>query len=104
MSVSLHIEGFTGLTNEEYKKHYEALEYCLTRGLTPPVETLEFFEGKLGGCGVKELSVKGALDYAKKGTYVSLKDSITEIDSSEVQIDVSRIPKETEVIIVKIDW
>lgn len=104
MSVSLYVKGFTGFGNEEYLKHYDSLEYCLSKGLTPPKETLEFFDGKLDGCGVLDLQPESALSIAKKGLGVDIGSAITEIAEDEIHIDISMLPENTEKIIVKIDW
>ncbi len=56
MSVSISVTGYTGKGNPEFKKHAEAVEFCIARKLSFPAETLEFFKDKkVAGENIEDL-------------------------------------------------
>lgn len=100
MSIGLHAVAYSDKSNLEYLKHYNAVKFCIENKLSFPKETSEFFKGKLGGDDLEDIDDDYLLKYIENGVEVDM--TFRYFKSSEVHIKVSEIPKEAELIIVKL--
>ncbi len=102
MSVSISVTGYTGKGNPEFKKHAEAVEFCIARKLSFPAETLEFFKDKkVAGENIEDLYPEYILEHLKKGIEVPIPQK-TDPRTEQITINVRDIPKETETIIIEL--
>ena len=100
MSTSLNAVAYSSKENPEFKKNLEAVKFCIQNHLSFPKETSEFFKGKLAGDDLEDINPDSILKYIENGVEVDM--TFRYFKSSEVHINVSEIPKEAEVIIVKL--
>jgi len=97
MSTSLNIIAFAGKNSPEFQKHLKAVKFCIENELSFPIETSQFFKGKVGGDDLEDIRTDSILEYIKDGIEIPLKTGGTEWRH---EINVSEIPKEVETIIV----
>jgi hypothetical protein len=101
MSCSISVTAFASKDSEEFKKHYGAVKFCIENGLSYPKETSEFFKGKVAGDDLEDISEDCILGYIKDGVEISLDDCmVTDHEDREV-IQVGKIPKSVDRIIVE---
>ena len=100
MSTSINIQGFSSTENQEFKKHYEAVKFCAEKGLSYPIETSEFFKGKIQGDDLEDIEPSYILKYIENGIEVNLPVQYGVGDSYESVIKVADIPKECDRIII----
>jgi len=102
MSVTLSINAFAGKNSVEFKKHYNAVKFCIENELSYPKETSEFFKGKVGGDNLEDISSKSILEYIKNGISIPLE--MHEDDEGKIIINTSDIPPEADEIIISLDY
>lgn len=100
MGVSLDIKAYSSPENKEFQKHFKAVKFCLENNLSYPIETSEFFKGKLDGDDLEDVREEYVLDYIENGIEIPLKQN--KINECEIHIKVSDIPKEANLIIFKL--
>jgi hypothetical protein len=91
MSASLNIKAYSDKNNPEFKKHLEAVEFCIERNLSFPKETSEFFKGKVGGEDLEDIRSECILDYIENGVEIPL---VTIRQRNEIILKTVDIPKE----------
>jgi len=72
MSISLNIKAYSSVENKEFKKHLKAVKFCIENELSFPIETSNFFKGKLGGSNLEEIRREFILNYIENGIEVNL--------------------------------
>jgi len=100
MSVSLNITAYSGKESTEFKKHFNAVKFCIENQLSFPKETSEFFKGRVNGEDLENISTKYLLEYIENGIMVDI--PIHSVTDYEKKINISEIPPEVDFIIVKI--
>ncbi len=100
MSVYLSVNGYMGKNNSEFKKHYNAVKFCIENELSFPKETSEFFKGKVGGEDLEDYHYGNLLSYIKNGVKIDLK--FEEEEDYRVIINVRDIPSECDQIVIEI--
>lgn len=100
MSVSLNAKAYSSTENKDFQKHLKAVKFCIENELSFPVETSEFFKGKVGGDDLEAIKRNCILKYIENGCEVEM--PFRYFRDSEVQIKVSEIPKSVDLIIVKL--
>ncbi len=50
MGVSLSFKAYSGKESSEFQKHYKSVKFCIENELSFPIETVNFFKGKID-CG-----------------------------------------------------
>ncbi len=100
MSVSLNAKAYSSKESKEFKKHYNAVKFCIANQLSFPKETSEFFKGKIGGHNLEDIKPEEVLGYLENG--VSVEMPFRYFRGSEVQINVSEIPSYVDLIVVKL--
>ncbi len=101
MSLTLEVLAFSGKENKEYLKHFNAVKFCVENELSYPIETKEFFKGKVNGYDLDEINRPHVLNYLKEGVSVPLKYTYDRL-VNEVKIKVSEITPSAELIIIKL--
>jgi hypothetical protein len=101
MSVSLNITAYSSKDNEEFKKHFKAVKFCLENGLSYPKETSEFFKGKIQGDDLEDFSKEYILEYIQNGIEVPL-NTTRDKWGNEIRIKVSEIPPSVDEIVFKL--
>lgn len=100
MSVSLNATAYSSKESKEFQKHYNAVKFCIENELSFPKETSDFFKGKIGGDDLEDIKSESILRYLENGIEVEM--YFRYCSASEVQINVSEIPKEVDLIVVKL--
>jgi hypothetical protein len=100
MQLSLNATAYSSKESKEFKKHCKAIEFCIENELSFPKETSEFFKGKFNGDNLEDIKRDSILGYLQNGVPVEM--TFKYFGSSEVQIKVSEIPSDTDLIIVKL--
>jgi len=100
MSKTLFIQAYSSKESKEFQKHYNAVKFCLENDLSFPKETSEFFKGKIGGHDLEEIHRSAILKNIKNGVEIDMKCEA--ISYSEFHIKVSDIPKEADLIVVRL--
>jgi len=98
MSVSIEIKAYAGKDSKEFQKHFKAVQFCLENDLSYPVETSNFFKGKLDGSDLEDIKNEYILQYIVDGVQVPIK--IT--GGNEKHIKIADIPKEVDEIVIKL--
>lgn len=99
MSRSLHVVGYYGKDNSEFKKHYNAVKFCVENDLSLPIETRNFFEGKFDD-DLDDLHKDAWIEYVQDGFEVEI--DFTEDEDYRKVIDVRTLPKDLDTIVVEI--
>ena len=97
MGSTIEIKGYTGKTNPEFTKHLKAVEFCFENDLSLPIETSEFFRGKVDGGNIEDCTKEVALDYVRKGLQIPLRVERFGVDYI---IKVKEIPTSVDEIVV----
>ena len=92
MSTTINIKALA-IKSKEFQKHFETVKFCIERDLTFPIETSEFFKGKVDGHDLEELENDCIVDIIKNGVQIPMKVQESE---SGYMINVSDIPKEVD--------
>ena len=100
MSVELNAKAYSTTENKEFQKHLKAVKFCIENELSFPIETSEFFKGKVGGDDLEAIKRDSILKYIENGCEVAI--PFTHFRNSEVQIKVSEIPKNVDLIVVRL--
>lgn len=95
----LSVIGYMGRNNVEFKRHYNAVKFCIENQLSFPIETSAFFKGKLGGDDLESIRRDAVLRYIENG--IEMKIPLTRKDN-EVVINTADIPSEVEFIHIKL--
>ena len=101
MSASVNVTAYSSTENEEFKKHFKAVKFCIENNLSFPRETSEFFKGKVGGYDLDDLKTESIIEHIENGVELDLKTTSNEW-GNEIRIKVSEIPSEVDLIIVKL--
>ena len=101
MGVSLYVSAYANKSNPEFKKHYEAVLFCIERNLSYPKETIEFFKGVIDCYTIEDYNDEEVLQFIENGIGIPLKVETSE-DGWTKKIKVSDIPKEADEIIIEI--
>ena len=101
MSVSVSVNGYSSVENPEFQKHFKAVKFCIENNLSFPKETSEFFKGRVCGDDLEDLKPEAILEYIQHGLETKLPKT-TSKNGEEIRIKVSDIPKDVDVIIVKL--
>ena len=112
MSVSLNIEAFTGKDSPELKKHLEAIKFCLKNDLSLPNETLNYLVKNHEECKDSvEFDIHDENDrdwllniYEDLEKGIKVKLPFEEINEWEYKLNIKKIPKEVDYLIIKIDY
>lgn len=100
MAVDLNAKAYSTTENKEFQKHLKAVKFCIENELSFPIETSEFFKGKVGGDDLESIKRDSILKYIENGCEVEM--PFKYFRNSEVQIKVSEIPKNVDLIVVKL--
>ena len=100
MSNNLNVYAFSGTENKEFQKHLNAVKFCIENELSFPIETSEFFKGKIGGDNLEDVARTAILKYIEYGCEVTL--PIAHSTYSEIHIKVDDIPKSVSVLVVRL--
>lgn len=100
MQLSLNATAYSSKESKDFKKHCKAIEFCIENELSFPKETSEFFKGKFNGDNLEDIKRDSILGYLQNGVPVEM--TFKYLGSSEVQIKVSEIPSDTDLIVVKL--
>jgi len=100
MSISLNVRAYSSTENKEFQKHLDAVKFCIENGLSFPIETSEFFKGKVGGYDLEDIRREYVIGHIENGIEVNLKS--TGDYENEIRIKVSEIPPEADLIIVNL--
>ena len=101
MSVSLNVTAYSSKESKEFKKHFNAVKFCIENGLSYPKETSEFFKGKIHGDDLEDISNEYILEHIQNGVEVPLKTTGDKW-GNEIRIKVSEIPSSVDEIVVKL--
>ena len=101
MSTKLKVKAYSNKTNKEFNKHYNAVKFCLENNLSFPIETSEFFKGKIDGCDLEDFHESIQLSLIGNGTEISIKTHCS--DYHNVIIYPCDIPDEVDKIIISLD-
>ena len=101
MSVSLNVTAYSSKERKEFKKHFNAVKFCIENGLSYPKETSEFFKGKIHGDDLEDISNEYILEHIQNGVEVPLKTTGDKW-GNEIRIKVSEIPSSVDEIVVKL--
>lgn len=101
MSVTLSVKAFADKDSKEFQKHFNAVKFCVENELSYPIETSKFFEGKVDGENLDDLTPKYALECLENGMELDLHFDRDRY-SNEVRIKVSDIPEEANEIIIRL--
>lgn len=101
MSLSLNVTGYSNKENKEFQKHYNAIKFCIENELSFPIETSEFFKGKIDGGDIEDLKRNKMLTYLENGIEVPLVKHIK--NGYEIHIKVSEIQDHVDLIVVTLD-
>ena len=99
--MTLNIKAYSDKSNPEFKKHLKAVEFCVENGLSFPIETSEFFKGKVDGNDLESIIPEHVVEYIENGVEVPMIYSTQKV-GKEARIKVADIPKEAVEIIIKI--
>lgn len=100
MSISLNARAFSSKENKEFQRHHKAVLFCIENELFFPTETSEFFKGKIDGVDLEDTRPEYILGYIENGVEVEM--PFRYFRGNEVQIKVSEIPPEVDLITVKL--
>jgi len=98
MSVILSVRGFYGKDNPEFKKHYNAVCFCVENDLSLPKETSEFFKNKISGGSLEDLEKEYWVDNINNGIEVDIQLSG---DPYRKEINVKNLPSNLDILIVE---
>jgi len=101
MSVTVNIQGFSDKDDPEFKKHYNAVVFCIENNLSFPIETSEFFKGKVEGGDLEDYKEDRLVEMIENGLNEELPTE-TVSSGQHYRIKVSDIPKHVHTIIVKL--
>jgi len=101
MSVSIEIKAFAGKDSKEFQKHFKAVQFCIDNDLSFPVETSDFFKGRLDGEDLENIRYDCIIDYIKDGVQVNIPIKSDEY-GYEKRIKTADIPKEVDEIVIKL--
>lgn len=97
MSVDMTMRAYAGKNSKEFKKHFNAVKFCIKNELSYPKETSEFFKGKVDGGDLEDHQEGFLLDEIKNGIEI---DFHFEDGGHEIRIKTSDIPKEVDEIVI----
>lgn len=101
MSTSICIKGYSGKNSPEFIKHQKAVIFCIENDLSFPIETSEFFKGRIQGDSLEDYTSDSVIEYIREGIEVELDSKDPDGYGNEYHINVADIPAEVETIIVK---
>jgi hypothetical protein len=101
MSTSINVTAYSSTENKEFQKHFKAVKFCIENELSFPKETSEFFKGKLSGNNLEDIDPDYIIKYIENGVERKLKTT-NDQHENEIRIKVSEIPKEVDLIIIKL--
>lgn len=102
MSTSLNVTAYAGKDSKEFQKHYKAVKFCIENNLSYPIETSEFFKGKVGGEDLEDIKEDAILKYIENGIEVKFPKQVSPIEG-KITIKTSDIPKEVDEIIITLE-
>jgi hypothetical protein len=100
MSVGLNAKAFSTWENKEFQKHLKAVKFCIENELSFPIETSNFFKGKIGGDNLEDVNRNSILKYIENGCETNM--PFRYFKNSEVHIRPAEIPKYVDLIIVSL--
>ena len=100
MGVSLRLTAYAGRESKEFLKHYKAVQFCIENELSFPVETSEFFRGKIEFGDLEDYDYKYILEKIENGVEVPIKHS--NLNFEEIRIKVKDIPSSVEELVIKL--
>jgi len=101
MSASVQVRAYSSTENKEFQKHFNAVIFCIENELSFPKETSEFFQGKVDNSNLEDFKRDCIIDYIKNGVEIPL-NRTNDSYRGEIRIKVSDIPKEVDLLIVKL--
>ena len=101
MSTSINIKAYSSKNNKEFQRHYNVVMCCIENSVSFPKETSEFFKGKVDDGDLEDYTPQYLLDYISNGVEVPLK-IYSASPNDERTIKVSEIPKEVDIIVIKL--
>ena len=96
MSKSIDVYGIYGKVNPEFLRHYGAVKYCIENNLSFPIETSEFFKGKLRGENLEDIRRDKILKYLEDGIQINI--PLIRETASSIIINIDDIPAGTDCI------
>lgn len=84
------------------KNILKQLNFVLKNNLSYPKETSEFFKGRVEDGNLEDYKQDSILEYIKNGIEISLPLKSLDDFNDEFSLDVKKIPKECDKIIIKI--
>lgn len=99
MGISLSFKAYSGKDSSEFQKHYKAVKFCIENELSFPIETTNFFKGKIDFADLEDFDRKYLLDMIVDGVEVPVKH--TNINFSEIRIKVVDIPASVDELVIK---
>lgn len=100
MSVCLHFKAYSSPDNPEFKKHYNAVKFCIENELSFPKETSEFFRGKVDTCNLEDMNRDFILEIIENGVEVPVVHS--NYNYHEIRIKTSDIPSNVSELVIKL--
>jgi hypothetical protein len=101
MSQQVKVIGYTGTDSPEYQKHFKAVHFCITNDLSFPIETSEFFKGKINGDSLEDFKKEALLNQIRYGFEVKIPQNCNKT-LGEIWINTKDIPSTVTEICVKI--
>ena len=80
-------------SDEDYRKHYEIIEFCNAREVSIPKETVEFFKDGMDGEDINDLRISDVLERLREGLPVDIESEGDVMYGDGVFINVADIPK-----------
>lgn len=89
MSQVISVKAFSSKESKEFQKHYEAVLFCIKNELSYPIETSNFFKGKIGGDSLEDVKPSSVLKYIENGVEMKMP---LEYENGKTFIRVKEIP------------
>ena len=100
MGVSLSFKAYSGKQSSEFQKHYKSVSFCIENDLSYPIETVNFFKGKIDGGDLDDYDKDYLLEMISNGVEVPMRH--TNLNFSEIRILVSDIPPSVDELVIKL--
>lgn len=98
MGVSLSFKAYSGKESSEFQKHYKSVKFCIENELSFPIETVNFFKGKIDCGDLDDYEREYLLEMIKDGVEVPMRH--TNLNFTEIRIKVSDIPASVDELVI----
>ena len=99
MGVTVSIQGFSGTKSKEFQKHLKAVKFCVENELSYPIETSDYFRGKVGGSDdLEDYNPEEVISYIENGIeiYIPIEGDVEYGDGATIKM--SDIPSTVELL------